>query len=388
MFPEEIIAEIFSWLPAKSIGRFRCASKPWKSLLSQPQFIKTHLDRTKHRPIVEESLILLSPESGSLYSTQLNNAHHLLDEITLFAKKLTFDDHRFTFFYHRLVSCDGLILVSNDDKKLLLINPTTREIKEMPSLSLPFDLKPLSFGLGYDSVNDDYKVVLISCIEKTFDAQMFVHVYSVRNGTWKRVDDSPFKHFPFEDTSAVFVDGFIHWVAMSSDRSFVIAAFDLVDEKFYEVPLSSLADTDKVDSEESESDYSEVSDSDNTDEEFMFDDLVVLGGCLCAFPLCISDTCHNLFVAMMKEYGAEESWTKIPIKYSDSEIRPLCLLGKEQMVMMICRRINEVLVVYNMKEATLKDIVVHGFPGKIGVGGSYFESLVSPHCSNEAVTTL
>lgn len=35
----EIIGEILAWLPVKSVCRFRCVSKSWNSLISEPQFV-------------------------------------------------------------------------------------------------------------------------------------------------------------------------------------------------------------------------------------------------------------------------------------------------------------------------------------------------------------
>ncbi|XP_021748726.1 F-box/kelch-repeat protein At3g06240-like [Chenopodium quinoa] len=374
VLPDEIIVEIFSWLPAKSVGRFRCASKPWRSLLTQPQFIESHLTRTKRLPREEESLILVSHDSHCLYSIQFNNSH-LFDELTsVLATKLTFDGHHFSSSCLHLASCDGLTIVKDEEEKFLLINPTTREIKVLPSS--PYAPNPLTCGLGYDSVNDDYKVVMIS--HSGTDAQMLVSVYSARNGTWKSVENSPFDHSESKYTSVVSVDGYINWVAFRpSDDMYAIAAFDLEKEIFQEVPLSSLVDDDKSVLDDSE----EFSDTDS--EEFEFDQLAKLGGCLCAYPSSISDTCHEIFVAMMKEYGVKESWTKIFISDFDAEITPLCLLGKKQMVLVLDEQTTgETLVMYDLEERTVKDIVVHGIPDRFGVGGSFMESLVSPHCSN------
>ncbi|MFS7913393.1 putative F-box domain-containing protein [Helianthus anomalus] len=44
-FPGEIIGEILSRLPVKSILRFRSVSKPWLSLISTPSFTKLHFTR-------------------------------------------------------------------------------------------------------------------------------------------------------------------------------------------------------------------------------------------------------------------------------------------------------------------------------------------------------
>ncbi|OMO70990.1 hypothetical protein CCACVL1_18526 [Corchorus capsularis] len=40
--PQDIIANILSRLPAKHVTQLKCVSKPWHSLISDPQFAKLH----------------------------------------------------------------------------------------------------------------------------------------------------------------------------------------------------------------------------------------------------------------------------------------------------------------------------------------------------------
>lgn len=363
--PEDIIVNILSRLPAKSIGRFRCVSKPWQVLLSTPQFIKTHLDRiTKLR---QESLFLVS-YSRNFTSLTLNNAHQLFDEITASAKKLSFAGHPDSWT-EVFGSCNGLILVGDDQDKKFMINPTTREIRQVPTS--PFALDPrvsyTIYGFGYDSVNDDYKVVALSHYYDTDNelvpdyTEMFVHVYSVTNGTWKRCGSSLYDLDLVVDhiISGVFVDRCIHWLARRvTDYSVVVAAFDLEEEKFCEVPPHSSIDHDKI----------------------LSDYLEVLGGCLCM--------CSNhIDVWVMKEYGIEQSWAKFTIiDPHGSGFRPLCLLGKEHMVLMKYEGFttHEKLVAYNLEEKTFNDVAIHGITdGNFSVWGTFMETLISPHRSNE-----
>ncbi|XP_056697974.1 F-box/kelch-repeat protein At3g06240-like isoform X2 [Spinacia oleracea] len=233
MLPEEMIVEVLLRLPAKSVGRFRCVSNRWSCLLTEPQFIKSHLNRIKQHPTTEEPIFFCSPDSGIFYSTQLNNAiaHHLFDEMTCFAARLTFDDHRFYSSHRPDGSCDGLILMKNDHlNKLFLINPITREVKELPSLSYAPEshVSCNTYGLGHDSINDDYKVVMIShnMISRNMIKPycMCVDVYSVRNGTWKRVDNSSYDLILGEGDPGFFIDGSIYWIARkASDDSYVIS---------------------------------------------------------------------------------------------------------------------------------------------------------------------
>ncbi|KNA12349.1 hypothetical protein SOVF_126660 [Spinacia oleracea] len=388
MLPEEMIAEVFLRLPAKSVGRFRCVSNRWNYLLTQPQFVKSHLNLTKQHPTTEESLILVSHDSMNSYSTQLNNAHHMFDKMTCFATKLTFDDHLFYPSYSLYGSCDGLILKVDysNRKKLFLINPTTREFKELPSL--PYALDPrichTVYGLGYDSVKDDYRVVVISHYDTHNNEiepgcnEMFVDVYSVGNGTWKRVDSSPYDHTISDFEAGAFVNGSIHWLARRTvDDSYVIAAFDLREEKFRELPLPSLVDSDKH----------VVGDfDDEVEEDLVFDKLVSLGGYLCGYPEFL-DNYQSINAWIMKKYGVREFWTKIFV--SDDpylSFRPICLYKKKQMVLVMHEgNTDEKLAIYNSEDGTLKDIVVDGIPRGFSVGVSFMETLVSPHCSNEAV---
>ncbi|CAA7061309.1 unnamed protein product [Microthlaspi erraticum] len=48
--PIVLVEEILSRLPAKSVGRFRCVSKQWGSMLRRPSFTELFLTRSRSRP--------------------------------------------------------------------------------------------------------------------------------------------------------------------------------------------------------------------------------------------------------------------------------------------------------------------------------------------------
>ncbi|KAL0421032.1 UNVERIFIED_CONTAM: F-box protein [Sesamum latifolium] len=49
-FPEEILLEILVRLPAESIFRFRCVSKNWRCLISDPSFFSCYVARSQESP--------------------------------------------------------------------------------------------------------------------------------------------------------------------------------------------------------------------------------------------------------------------------------------------------------------------------------------------------
>ncbi|EXB45762.1 Putative F-box protein [Morus notabilis] len=54
--PEDVMIEIFSWLPADSLSRFRRVKKSWYTLIStlvkDPTFVKKHLKNSKKASLV------------------------------------------------------------------------------------------------------------------------------------------------------------------------------------------------------------------------------------------------------------------------------------------------------------------------------------------------
>ncbi|CAA7025658.1 unnamed protein product [Microthlaspi erraticum] len=73
--PNDLLFEIFSRLPSKSIGRFHCVSKRWGSLLRCPDFTQLFLTRSQARP----RLLFLLEENNyqwNMYSSlQLQNPY-------------------------------------------------------------------------------------------------------------------------------------------------------------------------------------------------------------------------------------------------------------------------------------------------------------------------
>ncbi|XP_004252902.1 F-box/kelch-repeat protein At3g06240 [Solanum lycopersicum] len=352
--PQELLINIFCRLPAKSIGQLRCVSNPLNSFLSNKQFLKAHFTSIIHFQEPQKHILL--SHSGSFQTITFKNNG-------VFSNSININPTPSDQFVDICGSCNGLVLILNKDDSKVVINPTTLDFKKIPNS--PFALDPIGsfsmYGFGYDYVNDDYKIVVISRYDHDNEYEpdvldMFMDIYSLKVGSWKRIKSSPYDHAVPELASGVFVNGALHWLASKKpDYVSVIGAFVLSDEEFVEVVAPSSLDEGK----------------------FVFNKLVVLKGCLCMAVDYLEGNGNRIDVWMMKEYGVEESWTKFCVDGIDfyDFLKPLCFIRDDEVVVNVD---GEKLMVYNLEEERSRDLEVDGILDRFDSIGTFVESLVSP----------
>ncbi|KAJ8565988.1 hypothetical protein K7X08_008564 [Anisodus acutangulus] len=158
--PQEIIFEILLRLPVKSLLRMRCVSKSLLSLVSTPQFIRTHLKfSTKKQDYARYSLLFTTSNeyslrfyNCSLYPIMYQESPHISDELDFPCKE--------PFVHYNVVgSCNGLFCI-DCSSDLFLWNPSIRKLKNLPFFgSNMYNSSYLAYGFGYNECQDDYKVV-------------------------------------------------------------------------------------------------------------------------------------------------------------------------------------------------------------------------------------
>ncbi|XP_059659073.1 F-box protein CPR1-like [Cornus florida] len=203
------------------------------------------------------------------------------------------------------------------------------------------------FGFGYDCVHDDYKVV-----------RMVEFYGKDKSNLWRRIQDFPYYLWYRGRASGVFASGALHWVVSpkpESDKSRLIAAFDLADKEYRLVPQPD--------------NYSLVNSHMS---------MVVLEGCLCL--LCNYFSVH-VDIWVMKEYGVMESWTKLfsvaqPTTIDKFKwVRPLAYSQSHEKVLM--QQDNKRLLWYDLEKKTVDFIEIYGVES-VTFADFYYQSLVWP----------
>ncbi|OIV95069.1 hypothetical protein TanjilG_10889 [Lupinus angustifolius] len=227
---DEIIFEILSWLPVKYLLQSRAVCKSWKFLISDPSFVKLHLQRSsKCTNIIVKS---------KLYDDKYIFAQPCAVR-SLFEKPSTTivpvdPSYRVNSAKYRFAgSCNGLVcligsIYSKYQVKQIWVrfwNPATR-LRSTKSPSIRVHLTTLFvFGFGYDNVTNTYKVVVVLCNEKSTQ----VKVYKMGDGCWRTVQSLPIVPIP-RINYGVHFNGTLNWLALSNSdtcKQLAIVSLDL-----------------------------------------------------------------------------------------------------------------------------------------------------------------
>ncbi|XP_026427137.1 F-box/kelch-repeat protein At3g23880-like [Papaver somniferum] len=316
--PEGVHDEIFLKLPAKSILVSWCVCKLFCNLLSKPNFIKNHSNRTNQSKTSNPKLLFTQIQSSGgkpplIYSMPI-------DYSSIPSAPPSDGALLINYPFEFLGSCNGLICLrifsidrANFHKefisatKFCILNPLTREFKEFKRPEESYSNVSVSYGFGYDSNIDDYKLVMISDCEK--GACCKIDVYTVKSDSWSSIQGTvKFSCLSGEGYNGVFFNGCLHWfgsIGSHETSSEVIFSFDISNEIVVNMPLPKdiMLPTDYT---------GEVTKN-----------VGVWGDCI---GLAIFWDPVRIDVWVMQEYGVKESWirkyttTRLPARLQLQEI--------------------------------------------------------------------
>ncbi|KAJ0985487.1 hypothetical protein J5N97_003843 [Dioscorea zingiberensis] len=214
-FNQDMMLEIFSWLPVKSLLRFKCSCKTLQALISNPYFIHLHSCRSPHSSI--NGFFIDDPNSSSTFISLSNGAG-------IAAEK------RMNSILH---SCNGLLCCSkagSESQNYFICNPATKECIQLPQLTRNSLL--CCMNIAYDpSTSSNYKVI---CVWRSnfSTALLQVEIYSSLTNSW-RISGVPFSAPKISFSKAVFWNGSMNW--LGGEGSFY--SFGVEEELMKTVPL-------------------------------------------------------------------------------------------------------------------------------------------------------
>ncbi|KAL3828269.1 hypothetical protein ACJIZ3_017071 [Penstemon smallii] len=286
--PPDIIRDILSRLPVKSLLRFKCVCKLWNFIISDRNFTLSNEPQRK-------KAIVCSSKLDSISSFHSVNCEFAAEELP-FPKENSSSVCRF------LGACHSLLLLSFDTD-IYMWNPSTRHCKkvlEMEQLAIEWD--KIIPGFCYDESSNDY-IAVIGLFH--YSKPCAVLVASMKDKNWKTIT------FPYDLGSArggPFVNGRLHWI-VNEPKGINYEGFD----PDYAAYLRLFLCPDQIiyfNSQTSEFDL--LSTPDDISEEQNILCLGVLGDCLCMVCWFIEEIHYDYMkVMIMKDYGIKESWTTL-----------------------------------------------------------------------------
>ncbi|GFZ12766.1 hypothetical protein Acr_23g0011510 [Actinidia rufa] len=244
--PDDVITNILSRLPVKSLMQFRFVVKSWRNLIRDPHFINMHISQASENKI---GFLILKHQSDSgdegYYSLHSDGtfAEHARLESPFGESERNFEI---------LGSCNGLLLLSPEestfDHGMSFWNPSIRKIKRIPNSyatsALSDSCSHVVLGFGVLPQINDYRVVRILYHEKfnplsSPKVPPVVEIYLLRTDSWRRIE-VVISDFIINTVSKAFVNRCIHWVATrtrENQHDDFIMSFDMVSEVFREIKL-------------------------------------------------------------------------------------------------------------------------------------------------------
>ena len=323
--PEEVIIEILLQLPAKSVLKFRCVCKTWWSMISSRHFVTRYLARSnQHRPSYllfrhydHEERFTLHPSDDpfpcsnpAIHPLPLLKGDEIQEKRSFFEYPSNFTElhcpykHKYTFpsYFNIVGSVNGLICLANNytvDGAYHLWNPSINRLVLLPYPNIrkkSHGQYTLSLGLGYHAPTTDYKLVKFVYFDDFIP--LVVEIYTLHTGVWRFVI-GPDPQYIVGNTS-VFVNGALHWLARTPEKSIsfqnLILSFDLGDEVFHEVLLPKIL----------EESYPRKKLA-----IAALDGLLAIHGGQLEYSGDRGWVVKEYCVWVMKEYGVVESWTKL-----------------------------------------------------------------------------
>ncbi|XP_030549123.1 F-box protein At5g65850-like [Rhodamnia argentea] len=235
--PTDIISNILSRLPVKTLLRFKCVSKSWCSIIDHRSFADLVLAQSLGRSDVTSLISII----GNIEPRGFGRWFFSLDHQTGLATPLRQLHHNINSKGEDSQSVNGLICFDVGDLTYLC-NLSTREVRALPPTYPDFPVHLHrgihSFSaLGFDPVAMQYKVMktwVLNAVNHSGEVITAHKILTLGTSSWRKIDSGPID-FPWG--GSVCINGAIHFLTLDLMSNKIIVAFDVGTEKFRTLTL-------------------------------------------------------------------------------------------------------------------------------------------------------
>ncbi|EOA38843.1 hypothetical protein CARUB_v10011186mg [Capsella rubella] len=235
--PNDLIIEVLSRVPAKSVAICRCVSKQWDSLLVSQVFKESFLSISLSRP----RLLFNFSFRSKWHFFSSPQPQKFGDNFSIVAN----EHHMGSYEYCYIQSCQsvhGFIYLRYGSRRTniyetthVIYNPCTRQHLTLPKLEIKsIDLQ--SF-LTYDPIQKQFKVLCMTVVFRPPGSIYRVNYKVLTLGTgellWRDVECS-FPHHPMSEMNGICINGVLYcYIAYGNGtNASEIVCFDVSSEKF------------------------------------------------------------------------------------------------------------------------------------------------------------
>lgn len=262
--PGDLMLNILSRLPVKSLCRFKCVCKAWQTLVVSPTFINMHF--VNYSCKANTNKLLVCPYRGSLWD--FLPGFETQQFIYTFPSQISTNEQHYNRLYLPfrpsntenitiVGSSNGLVCIkcghydSSQPPPFVLWNPATKESRFLPPPPrirdlvggggcfnfFSEDLTCLGVKFTFVGSIGDYK--LVSVWHNDRGRSICADTFTLAKNSWKRsIVYTKVVMTTFSETGCVLVDGKLHWLGalgfggIYPDSEWIVVSFDTCEEKF------------------------------------------------------------------------------------------------------------------------------------------------------------
>lgn len=236
--PEDIFrSEILIRLPVKSVKRFCSVCKSWKSLFSDPEFIKHHYSRTTQN----DNLIVTKVVNELDHSGKKTDDYY--SDINILSLPSLFETRLFHVpcFNHASDTSSGIKLLGSINglvcmfltnlNQFIFWKPATRQAKKFTQPPSYADFSHSHFvGYCLDGLENDFKVVMGRRVDIVHLSTVFIlYLYSSNSDSWSRLPTLTVSLTkPISKLNSTIVNGVPYWnYSWPSEKKLCVIKFDV-----------------------------------------------------------------------------------------------------------------------------------------------------------------